>query len=100
MRQTFQKILELVSRGEVRISSHGYDELAAESTRRQTKLLREGQLMAEVEVELIESDEGWAPYLSLEEAEKLDSVRKALRTGDVEAAGKLARVFRLMPVAV
>lgn len=36
------------------------------STRRQTKLLREGQFVAEVDVELIESDEGWTPYLSLE----------------------------------
>jgi hypothetical protein len=70
------------------------------STRQQTKLVREGQFVAEVEVELIESDEGWAPYLSLEEAKKLDSIRKALRIGDVETASRLARVFRLMPVAV
>jgi len=70
------------------------------NTRRQSKLVREGQFVAEVDVELIESDEEWAPYLSLEEAKKLDSVRKALRAGDVETASKLAKVFRLMPVAV
>lgn len=70
------------------------------TTRRQTKLVREGQYVAEVEVELIEADEGWAPYLSLEDAERLDAVREALRLGDTEKAGKLAKVFRLMPVAV
>jgi len=33
-----------------------------------TKLVHEGEYVAEVEVELIESDEGWSPYLSLEDA--------------------------------
>jgi hypothetical protein len=70
------------------------------TTRRQTKLVREGQYIAEVEVELIEADEGWAPYLSLEDAERLDAVREALRRGDTVKAGKLAKVFRLMPLAV
>jgi hypothetical protein len=69
-------------------------------TRRQIKLVREGQYVAEVEVELIEDKEGWAPYLSLEDVEKLDAVRKALRAGKVEQAGQLAKVFRLMPIAV
>ena len=71
------------------------------TTHRQTKLVREGQYVAEVEVELIEEgEEGWAPYLSLEDVERLDAVRVALRSGDIETAGKSARVFRLMPVAV
>jgi hypothetical protein len=72
------------------------------TTRRQTKLVREGQYVAEVEVELELSDEteGWAPYLSLEDASKLDAVREALRDGDVEKASQYAKVFRLMPVAV
>lgn len=69
-------------------------------TRRQTKLVREGNYVAEVEVELIETDEGWSPYLSLEDAEKLDAVREALRQGEMEKASQMAHVFRLMPVAV
>lgn len=66
--------------------------------RRQTKLVHEGEYVAEVEVELLDLEEGWAPYLSLEDAQKLDEVREALRQGDLTTASKLARVFRLTPV--
>ena len=66
--------------------------------RRQTKFVHEGEYVAEVEVELLESAEEWAPYLSLEDAKKLDEVREALRRGDFTTASKLARVFRLTPV--
>lgn len=65
----------------------------------QTKFVHEGEYVAEVEVQLIESTEGWAPYLSLEDAQKLDEVREALRRGDLTTASKLARVFRLTPVS-
>jgi hypothetical protein len=68
-------------------------------TRHQTKLVHEGQYVAEVEVELIQTDAGWSPYLSLEDACKLDDVREALRRKDVGAASRLARVYTLMPVA-
>ena len=62
------------------------------------KTVREGQYIAEVEVNLIESDEPWAPYLSLEDARKLDTVREFLRQGNVTSAQRLARVYRLVPV--
>ena len=68
--------------------------------RRHTKLVHEGQYVAEVEVELIETDEGWSPYLSLDDAYKLDDVRAALRRGDLQGAMRLSRVFSLTPVAV
>ena len=67
--------------------------------RRHTKLVREGAYAAEVEVELIEAEGGWAPYLSLDDAHKLDEVREALRRGDVRTASRLARVFRLTPLS-
>jgi hypothetical protein len=53
-----------------------------------------------VDVELILAPEEWAPYLSLEDAYKLDEVREALRNGDIEAAARHGRVFSLTPVAV
>ena len=67
--------------------------------RHRTKLIHEGQYAAEVDVELIESAEGWAPYLSLEDAQKLDAVREALRQGETKRASQLARIFKLTPVA-
>ena len=67
-------------------------------TRRTTKLIREGEFVAEVEVELSDSPEGWEPYLSLADARRLDEVRAALRRGDLAAASQIGRVFRLTPV--
>jgi hypothetical protein len=68
--------------------------------RHRTKLVHEGQYVAEVDIELIDTDEGWSPYLSLDDALKLDDVRDALSRGDVKAASRLARVFTLTPVAI
>jgi hypothetical protein len=65
-----------------------------------TKLIHEGDYAAEVEIELITTDDEWSPYLSLEDANKLDDVRQALRQGDLETAVRLARVFKLTPIAV
>ena len=67
--------------------------------RRRTKCIHEGQYAAEVDIELIESQDGWAPYLSLEDAQKLDEVRTALRLGDLQKASQMARIFKLTPVA-
>jgi len=68
--------------------------------RHHTKLIQEGDYVAEVDVELIDSDTGWSPYLSLDDAYKLDDVRAALRRGDIKKASGLARVFTLTPVSV
>jgi hypothetical protein len=68
--------------------------------RRSTKLIQEGQYVAEVDIELLNSKEGWSPYLSIEDALKLDEVRAALRRGDIEDAARLSRVYTLTPVAV
>jgi len=65
-----------------------------------TKLVHEGKYVAEVDVVLYEADEGWSPYLSLEDASKLDKVRDALRKGDIKMAMGLSRVFSLTPVSI
>ena len=68
-------------------------------TRPTVELVHEGRYAAEVDVALIETDSEWSPYFSLEDIEKLDAVRLALRSGDLKAAAKLGRVFELKPVA-
>ena len=69
------------------------------STKATTRLVREGDFVAEVEVQIIEAEGGWAPYLSLDDAYRLDDVRQALQSADIRHASRLAsRVYRLMPV--
>lgn len=69
------------------------------STTQSTELVHEGRFVAEVPVTLIETSGDWSPFLSLEDAEKLDTVRLALRVGDLNTASALARVYELVPVA-
>jgi hypothetical protein len=68
-------------------------------TRTRVELVREGKYAAEVSIELIEEEGGWSPYLSLDDARKLDSVKLALCRGDIAEASKYGRVFELMPIS-
>jgi len=68
-------------------------------TRRTVEFVHEGKYAAEVQVELIEEEGGWSPYLSFEDAKKVEAVRLALKEGDVARAAKLARVYELLPVS-
>jgi hypothetical protein len=62
------------------------------------KLIHEGRYAAEVDVELTVDESGWSPYLSVNDAYKLDTVRDALRKEDIKTARNLARVYTLQPV--
>ena len=64
-----------------------------------TRLVHAGKYAAEVIVESIPDDGAWGPYLSIDDAIKLQSVEAALKSGDLKAAAKLARVYELKPVA-
>jgi len=68
------------------------------SEKKKIKLIHEGRYAAEVEVELIDDDTGWAPYLSVSDARKLDAVRAALKAGQLAEAAVFGRVFELQPV--
>ncbi|MBO0902390.1 hypothetical protein [Jiella sonneratiae] len=65
-------------------------------TRPSVHLIHEGDLAAEVLVQLEDSAGEWSPAISLQDMRKLDRVRLALRTGDIATASKDARLFRLI----
>ncbi len=70
-----------------------------ETRRKHRKLVHENGYAAEVEIDLIFTDDGWSPYLSADDVRKLDKVRLALRRGDWSTASKLAKVYQLTPVS-
>lgn len=61
-------------------------------------MIHEGRYAAEVDVELFDDETGWAPYLSVADAQKLDVVRAALRAGRVDVATQHGQIFELQPV--
>ena len=67
--------------------------------RKKSKYVHEGQYVVEGEVALVEDDTGWSPYLSIEDAYKLDDVRDALRRGDMESASRYGQIYELRPLA-
>lgn len=68
-------------------------------TRTVTRFVHGGKYVAEVTVESIPDDDAWGPYLSVEDAQKLEAVETALKAGDIFAASKLSKVYELKPVA-
>ncbi|PPD01829.1 MAG: hypothetical protein CTY31_03610 [Hyphomicrobium sp.] len=69
------------------------------TTRTETKFVHAGKYVAEVTITRIPDDDAWGPYVSIEDALKLEAVENALRDGDIAAASKLSKVYELKPVA-
>ena len=78
----------------------GLHEAESAVKRKTIEFIREGKYAAEVPIDLIEEEGGWSPYLSMDDAKKLETVRLALRRGDTATASKYGRVFELTPVLV
>ena len=70
------------------------------TSRHGTKFVHEGQYAAVVEIDWMESEAGWSPYLSLDDVRKLDEVRDALRKGDLKRAGQLGKIYELSLIVV
>ncbi len=76
-----------------------YEKTIIMTRRRKTKYVHEGDYVAEVQVTLIEDENEWSPYLSVEDAYKLDDVREALRKGNLESAARYGQIYQLQPVS-
>jgi len=66
--------------------------------RLKTKYVHEGKYVGELEVSLIEDATEWSPYISIDDAYKIDDVRDALRQGDLDAASRYARIYEMRPI--
>ena len=66
--------------------------------KKKTKYGYAGRYVAEVEVALIESEDEWAHYLSVEDAARLDDVREALQREDMESASRYSSIYKLEPI--
>ncbi len=62
------------------------------------KYVHEGRYVVEVEVLLVEDGTEWSPYLSVEDAYRLDDAREALRRGDLKSAATYGPVYELRSV--
>ena len=66
--------------------------------RRSKGIIHEGRYAAEVFIDLEYSDANWSPTMSVADAQKLETVRFALRRDDVAEAARHGRVFELVPI--
>lgn len=60
------------------------------------QMVREGDLAVEVSMSLDEAAGSWGLSAKLDEVRKLDRAREALRRGDLVAAAREGRVYRLI----
>jgi len=67
-------------------------------TRLSKEFIHEGRYCAEIQVELIEDDTAWSPYLSPSDVHKLEAARHALQRGDLTEAARHGRVYELTPI--
>ncbi len=63
------------------------------------EIIHEGKYAAEIPIELVEDETAWSPYVSMDDALKIEAARNALRAGDVATAAKYGQVFELRAIA-
>ncbi len=65
--------------------------------RKHVKFVHKGKYVAEVEIEIINDENGWSSYINLDDALKLDTIRE-FRDGKISQAKKYAKVYIMKPI--
>ncbi|WP_340103738.1 hypothetical protein [Rhodohalobacter sp. 8-1] len=68
--------------------------------KKKKKYVHAGSYVGELEVKIIHDDHPWAPYLTIEDAKKLDFVKSALKKENLADASKFGRIYKLKPVTL
>jgi hypothetical protein len=65
-----------------------------------TKRIYVGDVMAELDVVMSDEPDAWGPHVDPSELDRIDEVRRALKSGNLEAASKSARLYSVKPLAM
>jgi hypothetical protein len=65
-----------------------------------TKRIYVGDVMAELDVVMSDEPDAWGPHAAPSELDRIDEVRRALKSGNLEAASKSARLYSVKPLAI
>ena len=70
------------------------------STFTKIKRIYVGDVMAEIDVVMTEEPSAWGPHIDPSELDRIDELRRALKSGDLKAASKEARLYSVKPLAM
>lgn len=69
-------------------------------TSTKTKRIYVGDVMAEIDVAMSDEPEAWGPHIDPSELDRIDQLRRALKSGDLKAASEPARLYSVKPLAM
>jgi len=65
-----------------------------------TKRIYVGDVMAEIDVVMIDEPHAWGPHIDPSELDRIDELRQALKSGDLKVASTEAKLYSVKPLAV
>jgi hypothetical protein len=69
-------------------------------TSTKTKRIYVGDVMAEIDVVMSDEPSAWGPHIDPSELDRIDQVRRELKSGDLKAASKQAKLYSVKPLAM